>query len=333
MLISAPVWQALLDAGVALIPRGTARVELGYADARIILAVVAFPAPLNPSDIAAVTSRHREPCLIIIPAATPAVRKAVEATGGSWVIDSGNDVTGVLQIDGRRIVLGTPTQRTVRPARRGRVPWGAFTVVRRMIQQPHATQRELAAFAGVSQPRVSQVMTKLADIDVVRCMQSRWTLHDVDGAINWWLASYPGPGGITTYWYGLTPIVEQAARVTRLLEAAGVQPVAVSGDVAADLLAPWRAPARAVIYAATGADLAAADIVPAGTGEATIELTVPQDPGLWPTDRATTRKTLPLADPLQILWDVKRAPGPDSEEAAERIRRVLRLRHEQERAA
>ncbi|PZG21465.1 hypothetical protein C1I95_07335 [Micromonospora craterilacus] len=314
-------------------PHGSDRVELAYADARATLAVVASPTPLSPSDIVAVAGRYPEPCLIIVPAATSAAREAVEATGGSWLVDSGQHVAGVLHIDGTRIVLRPPAPAATRPTRRGRVPWGAFTLVRRMIQQPHATQRELAALAGVSQPRVSQVLTALADIDVVRRAQDGWTLQNVDAAIDWWLSSYPGPGGITTYWFGLRAVVEQAARVASILAAAGVQPVAVSGDVAADLLAPWRAPARAVVYAADGADLAEADLVPAGPEEATIELTVPHDPGLWPTASQTRGNALPLADPLQILWDVMRAPGADSEEAAERVRQVLRRRHEQERAA
>ncbi|MEV6810578.1 hypothetical protein [Micromonospora sp. NPDC051296] len=294
---------------------------------------MASPTPLSPSDIVAVAGRHPEPCLIIVPTATAAVRAAIEASGGSWLVDIGQHVAGVLHIDDTRIVLPPPAPASARPARRGRVPWGAFTLVRRMIQQPHATQRELAALAAVSQPRVSQVLSALADIDVVRRARNGWTLPNVDAAIDWWLASYPGPGGITTYWYGLSPVVEQAARIASLLAAAGVQPVAVSGDVAADLLAPWRVPARAVVYAADGVDLAEADFVPAGTEEATIELTVPQDPGLWPTAPQTRGNALPLADPLQILWDVTRAPGADSEEAAERVRQVLRRRHEQERAA
>ena len=47
--------------------------------------------------------------------------------------------------------------------------------------------------------------------------------------------------------------------------------VAVSGDVAADLIAPWRSPYRAVLYARAGLDLTPAGLTPAGEDDATLE--------------------------------------------------------------
>jgi hypothetical protein len=79
-------------------------------------------------------------------------------------------------------------------------------------------------------------------------------------------------------------------------------------------------------------NLADAGFVPAGDEEATLELTVPRDPGVWPAS-GQSASGLPLADPLQILWDVLRSPGPDNEEAAQRVWNTLRQRHHDRRYA
>ncbi|WBB47445.1 helix-turn-helix domain-containing protein [Verrucosispora sp. WMMA2044] len=332
MLISASVWQALTEAGVALVPRAADRVELSYADARATLTVIASPTPLTPRDITMSIDRHAGPCLIIVPSATVAVREAIDAAGWSWLIDGEQQVTGVLRLDGERVALRPPTEAVKRSAKRGRVPWGTFTLVRRLIQRPYATQQELAVLVGVSQPRISQALAALTDKDLVRRTPSGWVVRDLDEAIRWWLSTYPGPGGISTYWYNLAPVVEQARAIVEMAAQTDAAGVVVSGDVAADIIAPWRAPTRAIIYARDGVNLADAGFVPAGGEEATLELTVPSDPGLCPPS-GQAAPGLPLADPLQILWDVRRSPGPDNEEAAQRVWNTLRQRHHDRRHA
>ena len=76
----------------------------------------------------------------------------------------------------------------------------------------------------------------------------------------------------------LAGVPEQARAAVAALSAAGM-PAAVSGDVAADLLAPWRRPGRAVVYADPSDrpvhdELTAAGLRPSGAGEATLELIV-----------------------------------------------------------
>ncbi len=332
MLISSSVWRALAEAGVTLVPRGADRAELGYVDARVTVTVIASPVPLTPRDIATTIDRHPGPCLFIMPTATAAVREAVEAAGWSWLIDGERQVTGVLRLGGEQVTLRPPTEAVRRWAKRGRVPWGTFTLVRRLIQQPYATQQELAALVGVSQPRVSQALAALADYDLVSRMPTGWIVRDLDEAIRWWLSTYPGPGGISTYWYGLASAVEQARTVVELVAETDASGVVVSGDVAADTMAPWRAPTRAILYVRDGVNLADVGFVPAGDEEATLELTVPRDPGLWPPP-GKAAPGLPLADPLQVLWDVRRSPGPDNEEAAQRVWNMLRQRHHDQRHA
>jgi uncharacterized protein (UPF0264 family) len=132
---------------------------------------------------------------------------------------------------------------------------------------------------------------------------------------------YPGPGGLASHWYGLDPVAEQAFRVHELLEAKRSRP-AVSGDVAADLVAPWRTPAHALVYAEKGADLAAAGLTPAAAQDATLTLVLPGDRAVWTIGR--TPCTVGLAGygnvarvgALQVLYDLRHASGPDAGDAA-----------------
>ncbi|MEU2613002.1 hypothetical protein ABZ570_15690 [Micromonospora sp. NPDC007271] len=330
MLISTAAWRALIDAGVLVVPLDADHVELRCGAHRGVLKVVTSPAVLNPSDIAALKSRHRDKILLAVPSATSAVRTTIEAAGWSWLIDNGRHVTGLLQLAGQPIPIDSreaaaPAQR----ARPGRVPWGTLTLVRRLAGQPWPGQQQLAAVAGVSQPRVSQALAALAEQGLVQRTPAGWDVTNIDSVFDWWLRSYPGPGGIRSFWYGLEPPVKQAEAVVDVLTSSDAGRIAISGDVAADLIAPWRSPRRAVIYAQTGVDLASAGFTPAGDEEATVELIVPKDPGVWPgptAEEALGRR--PLADPLQILWDATRAPGPDADEATQRLRKALRDRRQ-----
>lgn len=332
MLISAAVWRALVDAGVTVVPLSSERVELRHGRAVAAASVVSSPVALTPSDITALANRYRTPCLLIVPSATPAAHEAAEATGWSWLVDSGTQVRGVLEVAGHRILIddhGAPAPHRRRPP--GRTPWGMFTAVRRLVDRPYATQQELAALAGVSQPRVSQLLRRLTAQGVVQRNPSGWAITDLDNVVRWWFDAYPGPGGIRTFWYALDQPVDQARTVVALgTDRAGDRShrrpsAAVSGDVAADFIAPWRSPTRAIVYASTGLDLTDAGLTPTGEDEATLEFVVPEDPGVWPAPERSEAagEALPLADPLQILWDLWRSPGPDTEEAVARFVRTL----------
>ena len=188
MLISAAAWRALIDAGVLVVPLDADRVELRSDAHRGVLKVVRSPAVLNPSDIATLRNRHRDKILLAVPCATPAVRAVVEAAGWSWLIDDGRHVTGLLQLAGQPILIGTreagaPAQR----ARPGRVPWGTLTLVRRLAGQPWAGQQQLAAAAGVSQPRVSQALAALAEQGLAQRTPVGWDVTNIDSIFDWWL--------------------------------------------------------------------------------------------------------------------------------------------------
>ena len=346
MLISATVWEALVGADVMAVPIDADHVELRHESQRVAVRVLASSRSLNPSDISSLVDQHWEPVLLIVPSATPAAREIAERAGWSWLVEDGPHVVGLLQIFGHRVQVdvGAPTEAgRGRRGRRGPVPWGTLTLVRRLLDRSSATQRELATWARVSQPRVSQILASLADCRLVTRTASGWQVCDFDQLLRWWLEAYRGPDGISTLWYGLDQPREQAWAVIRQLQdkATGAPalrgdgtPAVVSGDVAADFIAPWRTPTRAVVYARTGADLTEMGLTPAGGEEATLELIVPRDPGVWPlmptpqseSGASDGAASMPLADPLQILWDVRRSPGSDTDEAVARLWRALRDR-------
>lgn len=210
--------------------------------------------------------------------------------------------------------------------------WGRLAVVRVLVLLGTHTQKQVAALVGLSQPRISQIYRALARDGLVSA-NGRQVL-DWNGLVDHWLTSYPGPGGVTTYWFGLAPVGEQAHAVVQYLkrDGQGAEQVLVSGDAAADLLTPWGRPATAVVYARAGADLRDLRLTPCPAAEATVSLTVPQDPGVWlipPPWRPWSAAAQPLADPLQILHDLGRSRAVDADQTVERLRAEFRVRAQQ----
>jgi len=264
--------------------------------------------------------------LVVAPSASDAAMAAAADAGWSVLTLNAEESAGprgLIRLPGRDVVIGNDPSRPARAdrGRPGRPPWGKFALVRHMLTAGPITQVDLAHAAGTSQPQVSRAFADLRARGLVEQVATsagpRWRIADRRALVTWWLDTYPGPGGITTYWFGLTPPVEQARAVVRHLQPTGQ--VAVSGDVAADLVAPWRRPQRAVVYAAAGdarapRDVTAAGLTPSGAQEATLELVVPGDLGMFPPS-AWPDASMPLADALQVAWDVRRAPGPDADQA------------------
>jgi hypothetical protein len=344
------VWRALIDAGVEMVPLDAQHVEFRYGRQRVRLLLKVYSRAVTPSDVSETIERHGEPGVLVVPRATAEVRRTAERAGWSWVMAGPEGVHGNLRFGQVDVLIGGQEAAKVGlgKGRSGKVPWKSFTVIRRLIEQPAATQKALADAARVSQPRVSQILAPLTARHLVERTVTGWTVRDFDGLLSLWLTTYPGPGGVSTYWFGLETPREQAIAAMRLLKndmrdaastpnaVGGDQFPVLSGDLAADLIAPWRSPGRAVIYSNVGADLAEAGLTPTAADEATLELIVPQDTGVFPPRRAlmaeqeTHDPFMPTADPLQILWDIQRSPGSDRDEAVARLSGAL---GEQYRAA
>jgi hypothetical protein len=199
---------------------------------------------------------------------------------------------------------------------------GSSALVRALIaaSQP-ATQTELATLVGVSQPRVSQVLAQLAKKSAVTSKADGYVGRPRK-LLDLYVANHrPALIGNEAPWYGLQPMREQIERTCALAVASSVR-VAVSADFAPDLIAPWRHPTLTVVYTDAPLDLTAAGLVRAeGRVDATVlvrhtsdtTLLSPFDP--WPHQV----ERIPLADPVQQVWDLHALGGEDRIEAAGRL--------------
>jgi hypothetical protein len=89
-------------------------------------------------------------------------------------------------------------------------------------------------------------------------------------------------------------------------------------------LVPWRAPSVLVIYASATVEPSAIEVVTAeGKDDANVLWITPRDRSVFAIGKPPALPGLPLADPTQILWDLRRLGGSDRVEAAERLRRWL----------
>ena len=162
-------------------------------------------------------------------------------------------------------------------------------------------------------------MSQLTEAGYVeRDGRSRWAA-DRPALLDAFLAEYPGPGGSTTWLYALDPPMALAARAVEAAAARSAR-VAISGDVAADNISPWRTPTLLTVYLAAPVAASELEAVPAhGPDDANVEVIVPSDPSVF--DGA--EHAVPLAHTTQVIWDLQRAGGADREEAAGRVRSWL----------
>ncbi|MCX6468940.1 MAG: helix-turn-helix domain-containing protein, partial [Corynebacteriales bacterium] len=163
------------------------------------------------------------------------------------------------------------------PRRRGRLAVGRWAIERALLlaAEPR-TQGELAADSGISQQAVSQALRWPKNQGFVRATPQGYVAVKGRRAelLKDWLANYPGPMGIETYWYGLDLPIEQARQVVAYAAEMDVHAL-LSGDAAADVYAPWRTPVAGTMYVRELLDLSGADLVPATRVDATLTAIVP----------------------------------------------------------
>ena len=206
--------------------------------------------------------------------------------------------------------------------RRRRNPWGRWAVMRACILNTEPrSQVELAKESGVTQSAVSKSLDALGGL-IVRS-SCGWKAADRAALWDMFMAEYAGPGGVTTYWYGLDAVSDQSKTVMAAGSSAGVE-VLSSGDSAADELAPWRVPGCAVVYAMSGIALGKLGFAQTSAERATLRFTVPADHTIWATAASWKhRANMTTVDPVIAAWDVRRTGGPDAEEAVLRILGVI----------
>lgn len=214
--------------------------------------------------------------------------------------------------------------RTAVDARR----WGSGTacIVRVLIAaDAPLTQRAIAAITSVSQPRASQVVAMLADLEAIRSVRTgylgkRARLLDLYADHTRPVLSEP-----ERYLYSTRSQREQATRILRIARRHGAR-VAFSADLAADLLVPWRHPTLTAVYAQESFPIEDAGLVVAeGRADASIILRITSDQTLLIASDPCpgTMYGIPLTDPVQQWWDLLDLGGEDRVEAAARLRRAI----------
>lgn len=315
--------EAFADAAVDLTSIDSACIVLRHADRTRSFQLHQRARALRPSEV---TAPPTTDALLVAPGLTPSVEARLRKLGWSWVTDDGRLH---LRFGDHVVDNSAPSpaprfgsQTTHLPAR----GTGTFAVLRRLLARPRWRQVQLAEASGLTQARVSQVLTMLSEAGLVARDSDGWAVTDWERALHVWLSSYPGPRGVTTYWSGIDDVWSNTLRALDGLP----DDAAVSDDVAADLLAPWRQPRSATIYVSAINNLASTGLVPVtARDEGTVAVCVPGDCSVWPIepiDRTFRDRKIHVADPFQVLSDIVSADDEDSAPAAERL--TTWIRHE-----
>ena len=139
----------------------------------------------------------------------------------------------------------------------------------------------------------------------------------------------PGPEGSEQYCYSLEPPTGVAVRAGQIADPR--RPIVVSADVGPDLIEPWRKPSLVILYTKHVIDPADLKLVSAlGAHDANVIVRLPDDRSVFPFAALTAQvrgNEVPLADPLQQIWDLQDLGGADRLEAAGRLRQWLLARH------
>jgi DNA-binding transcriptional ArsR family regulator len=265
--------------------------------------------------------------LIAAPFVSEPLGSILTTEGWSWADAQGNfdlRAPGLL-LRQRRTSAPLPPKRRSLP--RGS---GSFAVIRALVglsreegEEPGASA--LAAQAGVSQPRVSQVLHHLYGLELVdRSGHGRWEPHR-EALLDRFLAEYPGPGGSEQYYYSLDSPVAVAVRAG-LVSTPG-RPILTSADVGPDLIVPWRRPSLVILYAKHAIDPSDLKLTEAsGRHDANVIMRTPHDRSVFTAHALVPQvkgNDVPLADPLQQIWDLQDLGGADRIEAAGRLRQWL----------
>jgi len=191
-------------------------------------------------------------------------------------------------------------------------------MVRHLYAMPEpATQVDLAAHAGVSQPAVSQYLSSLRENGDVSSEDPGWLANRAQLPGSYW-HSYASRFASESCLYRIDDVTTQ---VGDLVER---QPeLIVSGDVAADAVLPWKVPAIAIVYGSIE-DSAMDELgfVRADTAATATVLVRPIPDDSFVSDAPDVRR-MRVAAHLHLAADLIGLGGDDRLEAAERFASVV----------
>ena len=265
--------------------------------------------------------------LIVAPFISEPLGSILTREGWSWADAQGNFDLRAPGLLLRQRRTSTPPARKRKTLPRGS---GSFAVIRALVgfrgagdEGPRASA--LAAQAGVSQPRASQVLHSLHELELVdRSGHGRWEPRR-EALLDRFLAEYPGPGGSEQYYYSLDSPVDVAVRAGKASTQS--RPIVASADVGPDLILAWRRPSLVILYAKHAIDPSGLGLTQAqGRHDANVIMRTPQDRSVFPAPALMVQvqgRAVPLADLLQQIWDLQDLGGADRIEAAGRLRQWL----------
>ncbi|MDX2380126.1 MAG: hypothetical protein QNM02_10260 [Acidimicrobiia bacterium] len=175
---------------------------------------------------------------------------------------------------------------------------------------------EIAAAVGVSQPAVSQYLSSLHANGDVSFADPGWLANRAQLPSSYW-ESYASRFADQSCWYRIdAPTAQVADLVERVPE------LIVSGDVAADVVAPWKVPAVGIVYGGV-ADSIIGDLgfVRADTPSTASVLLRPVPEASFATD-AVEHQSMSIAPYLHLVADLIGLGGDDRREAAARFEQL-----------
>lgn len=253
------------------------------------------------SPTAVLARAHRHPNRRILVACESITRNARSALLAEAGVDLSVANTGELVLSGTTYRAPTVTH----PHRgAGERSWRRRAAERVcVLSRERLRQSDLAAALAVSQQAISKMVEKDPLPDTPMSQGARRELLEA-------LASAPADDRIVeTYWYGMDAAPDQVRNASRLGAELTIR-VLVGGEVAADVLAPWRVPTRGLIYAEELIDLTDCGLVQATPEEATLTVRVPADHTVWTTAAWWNHITgvqhtdIVTTDPVVILQDM-----------------------------
>jgi hypothetical protein len=264
--------------------------------------------------------------LLVVPFVSEPTGAALADAGWSWGDEHGNFDLRAAGLVLRQRKTGSPPAPRRRTLPRGS---GSTAIVRALINRQEDDAdigpTVLAARARMSQPRASQVLRQLHELDLVHgAGHGRWRPRR-EQLLDRFLTEYEGPGGSEQYLYSLDPPTELAVRLAQ--RKARRHNFAISADVGPDLIRPWRRPSTLIVYTDSSLD---ADVLrsvdAAGKTDANVIIKTPADQSVYPPQQIAGEfkgASIPLADPVQMIWDLQDLGGADRAEAAGKLRQWL----------
>ena len=343
MLMEMMRW--LREAGVAVEqptspPRPGAQadaiLELVAGDKRVRFAVeekrrAPYPNELPRLRVQEQTLRREGQPLLVVPFVPETLGGALTEAGWSWA-----DTQGNFDLRGPALMLRQRRTRAAPKPKPKTLPQGSgsLAIIRALIrftegEEEAAGATALAAQAKVSQPRVSQVLRQLRDLNLVEPAASgRWRPYR-EALLDRFLAEYAGPRGSERCLYSLDSPTDVAVLAARTDAPQGS--VVVSADVGPDLVLSWRRPSVVILY--TKYEIPAEDLrltEAQGRHDANVLMRIPDDQSVFPVLPKLVADVqgveLTLTDPSQMIWDLQDLGGTDRLEAAGMLREWLLTR-------